>query len=230
MQTMSSRVRVISFKICPFVQRVTGALEAKGVKYDIDFINLKNKPQWFLDLSPTGQVPLLLTKQGTALFESDAIVEYIDDEFGPLEEPPKTPEEKALDRAWCYQASKHYLVQCGAMRSPDEETLNEKAANLGKAFARVEGWLNDSRAPFFHGKALGKVDVAWLPLLHRASIVEKRSGFNFLESFPKVQKWQAALLQTGLAEKSVPEDFERAFSEFYLSPSTFLGQLAQARI
>ena len=30
-------------------------------------------------------------------------------------------------------------------------------------------------------------------------------------------------METGLAEKSVAEDFERAFTDFYLSDSTFLG-------
>ena len=47
-------LKVISFKICPFVQRVTGWLEAKGLPYEIDYISLKDKPQWFLDLSPNG--------------------------------------------------------------------------------------------------------------------------------------------------------------------------------
>lgn len=54
-------IRIISFKICPFVQRVTALLEAKGVPYSVDYISLSDKPQWFLDLSPTGQVPVLVT-------------------------------------------------------------------------------------------------------------------------------------------------------------------------
>ena len=115
-------IKVISFKICPFVQRVTALLEAKNIPYEIDFISLKDKPQWFLDISPTGQVPVVVTEGGTPLFESDAIIEYIDEISAPLE-AGLTPEAKALNRAWSYQASKHYLVQCSAMRSPDEQTL-----------------------------------------------------------------------------------------------------------
>lgn len=79
-------LKIVSFKICPFVQRVTGALAAKGIPFEIEYISLKDKPQWFLDLSPIGQVPVLITESGTALFESDAIVEYIEDEYGSLEE------------------------------------------------------------------------------------------------------------------------------------------------
>jgi len=94
-------IKLVSFKICPFVQRVTGALEAKGIPYEIEYIDLSDKPQWFLDISPNGQVPLLVTDSGTALFESDAIVEYIDDVYSPLEES-LSAEQKAFDRAWSY--------------------------------------------------------------------------------------------------------------------------------
>ena len=71
------------------------------------------------------------------------------------------------------------------------------------------------------------VDIAWLPLLHRASIIESRSGFEFLEDFPRVKAWQAAILGTGLAERSVSEDFEERFTAFYLSETTFLGRLSR---
>ncbi|MCK0069356.1 glutathione S-transferase family protein [Kordiimonas laminariae] len=213
-------IKVISFKICPFVQRVTALLEAKSIPYEIDFISLKDKPQWFLDISPTGQVPVLIAKDGTPLFESDAIIEYVDEISEPLE-TDLTPEAKALNRAWSYQASKHYLVQCSAMRSPDEETLAERSANLGKAFAKAEKQLGDG--PYFSGNTIGNVDIAWLVLLHRTEIIRKETGYDFLAGYSKVQAWREALMKTGLAEKSVAEDFEQSFTDFYLSDKTFLG-------
>ncbi len=214
-------MKIVSFKICPFVQRVTALLEAKNINYDIEYISLSDKPDWFLEISPNGQVPLLITDDNVALFESDAIVEYIIDVYGPLEKGV-TPEQRAIDRAWSYQASKHYLVQCGTMRSKDKETLIEKSANLGKAFARAEKQIKEG--PFFKGESLSLVDIAWLPLLHRAHIIKNHTGYDFLKDYPKVQHWQAALMETGLAEKSGADDFEEAFTNFYLSNETFLGR------
>ena len=75
-------MKIVSFKICPFVQRVTALLERKGVAYDVEYIDLSNKPQWFLNASPNGQVPILIADNGQVLFESDAIVEYIDEVVG----------------------------------------------------------------------------------------------------------------------------------------------------
>lgn len=220
-------IKVVSFKICPFVQRVTALLEAKKVPYDIEYISLKDKPQWFLNISPSGQVPLLITESGTALFESDAIVEYIDEVYPTIEENI-TPEQRALDRAWSYQASKHYLVQCSTMRSADKVTLKERAEKLGKAFEKAEKTFGTG--PYFKGEALSNVDIAWLPLLHRADIIRKRTCYDLVGHFPKVKAWQQTMMATGLAEQSVPEDFEEAFGGFYLSDETFLGKGADCSV
>ncbi|WP_461538240.1 glutathione S-transferase family protein [Spongorhabdus nitratireducens] len=213
-------LKVISFKICPFVQRITAILEAKQIPYEVEYISLSDKPQWFLDISPNGQVPVLVTENGTALFESDAIAEYLDEVY-PALQPGLSFEQKALNRAWSYLGSKQYLVQCSAQRSQDIATLNERAEKLATAFAKVEKVLGDTR--FFSGDIPGMVDLAWLPVLHRAYIVKEKTGFDFLAGFPKVQSWQSALIATGLAEKTVSEDFMAKFSQFYLSEATALG-------
>ena len=214
-------IKIVSFKICPFVQRVTALVEAKRVPYDIEFINLSNKPQWFMDISPTGQVPMLITEEGEALFESDAIVEYIEEVTPPLVEDV-SPVQRAKDRAWSYQASKHYLVQCSTMQSRDKAVLAEREAKLTKAFEKAEKQLGEG--PFFNGETLGNVDIAWLPLLHRAQIVREHSGYDFLADYPKVRTWQGAIAETGLYAKSVATDFNEKFSDFYLTEHTFLGR------
>ncbi len=213
-------MKIISFKICPFVQRVTALLESKEIPYEVEYISLSNKPQWFLDISPNGQVPVLITDSGTALFESDAIVEYLDEVSEPIEHHVK-PEQRAIDRAWSYMATKNYLVQCSAMRSADNQTLNERASKLGKIFQKAENALKTG--PFFKGETLSNIDIAWLPLLHRANIIRSHTGYDFLDGFPKVQAWQHAIMETGLVEKSVANDFEEAFTGFYLSNQTYLG-------
>ena len=214
-------MKIISFIICPFVQRVTALLEAKQQPYEIEYINLSDKPQWFLDISPNGQVPLLITDSGTALFESEAIIEYLDDISPPLQ-PEITPEQRALNRAWSYLASKNYLVQCSTMRSPDESTLHQRTDQLKKAFTRIETALG--QGSFFKGKTLSNVDIAWLPLLHRAYIICEQTRYDMLTDHPKVQNWQKALIQTGLPGKSVSANFTNAFKNFYLSEKTYLGQ------
>lgn len=214
-------MKIVSFKICPFVQRVTALLEAKNIDYELEFISLSDKPKWFLDMSPNGQVPVLITDSGKALFESDAIVEYLEEAFPPLQQDI-LPEDRATNRAWSYLGSKNYLVQCSAQRSPSRDVLEERGAKLGAAFDRIEKQLDDT--PFFGGDEISMVDIAWLPLLYRADIIEKRVGYDFIGDRPKLKKWQQSLMATDLAERSVAPDFEEAFSNFYLSDQTYLGR------
>ena len=213
-------IKIVSFTICPFVQRVTAALEAKNIPYQVDYISLSSKPQCFLDLSPNGQVPILITENNVTLFESDAIVEYINDKYGALDDSI-SHEERALDRAWSYLATKNYLKQCGTMSSKTESEFNEKAEKLLKEFAKMEAQLSPEYL-LFRSNQIGAVDIAWLPILHRAAIIKAQSGFDFLATLPKMQKWQRALLQSGLTEKSVADNFEPKFIDFYLT-NTFLA-------
>lgn len=213
-------MKVVSFTICPFVQRVTALLEAKGLPYEIEYISLRDKPQWFLEISPHGQVPLLIADNGTVLFESDAIAEYIEEAYGPLQ-PDLSTEQRAQHRAWSYLAAKNYLTQCSAQRSPTEALLNERSVKLEKAFSAIENVLTDT--PYFQSQRPGMVDMAWLPLLHRAALIEKHACYDFLAAYPKLKAWQRTLLASGLAEKSVSADFEQAFTDFYLSDETYLG-------
>ena len=213
-------IKVVSSTICPFVQRVTALLEQKKIPYEIEYISLLDKPDWFLRMSPNAQVPVLITESGAALFESDAIVEYLEEAY-PALQPSVDAEVRAMDRAWSYLATKNYLAQCAAQRSKDEKTLVERTEKLGKAFAIIEGALGEG--PYLRGAEISVVDIAWLPLLHRAALIERHTGYDFLDGYPLVKKWQRHLMNTGLAEKSVADDFESAFTGFYLSDATFLG-------
>ena len=52
-------------------------MRAKDVEFEVTFINLLEKPDWFLKISPHGKVPAL--KIGEDIFESNAIAEFLDE-------------------------------------------------------------------------------------------------------------------------------------------------------
>ena len=77
----------------PYVQRAVIALTEKGVDFERIDIDLANKPDWFLKLSPLGKVPVLVDGD-TVIFESAVIVEY----WGTrrAEDPPGRPDRARL--------------------------------------------------------------------------------------------------------------------------------------
>ena len=56
---MAAALKLISHKLCPYVQRAVIALNEKGVPFERIDIDLANKPDWFLKISPLGKVPVL---------------------------------------------------------------------------------------------------------------------------------------------------------------------------
>ena len=75
---MSSELTLISHALCPYVQRAAIALTEKGVPFRRVDVDLANKPEWFLELSSLGEMPVL-TVAGVPIFESAAILEYLED-------------------------------------------------------------------------------------------------------------------------------------------------------
>ena len=55
-------LKLISHKLCPYVQRAVIALTEKGVAFERIDIDLANKPDWFLKISPLGKVPVLVDR------------------------------------------------------------------------------------------------------------------------------------------------------------------------
>lgn len=73
---------LVSFDLCPYVQRAAIALAEKGVPFERRTVDLADKPGWFRAISPLGKVPLLQVGDAV-LFESAVIVEYLDDTETP---------------------------------------------------------------------------------------------------------------------------------------------------
>ena len=60
-------LQLISHDLCPYVQRAVISLTEKGVPFERSYIDLGNKPDWFLAISPLGKTPVLLADGGKIL-------------------------------------------------------------------------------------------------------------------------------------------------------------------
>ena len=71
-------LKLVSHYLCPYVQRAIIALSEKQVPFEKEYIDLGDKPDWFVKKSPLGKTPLLIADDA-AIFESAVIVEYLED-------------------------------------------------------------------------------------------------------------------------------------------------------
>src|SRR5216117_3240043 len=125
---MAARLKLISHKLCPYVQRAVIALTEKGVAFERIDIDLANKPDWFLALSPLGKTPVLLVGD-TAIFESAVILEYLEDTQAPSLHPAD-PLARAEHRAWIEFGSAILNDIAGLYTAPSETAFDAKTAAL----------------------------------------------------------------------------------------------------
>jgi glutathione S-transferase len=69
------------FWLCPFSRKVRVVLAEKELDFELKFEKYWERRDEFLGLNPAGQVPVLVEPDGTALCESGAICEYLDETF-----------------------------------------------------------------------------------------------------------------------------------------------------
>ena len=187
-------------------------LRAKEVEFEVTYINLREKPDWFLEISPHGKVPVL-SVDGRPLFESNAIAEFLD-EMVPPRLHPEDPIKRARNRAWT-DFVPDFAADFGAVYyAADEvalakrmEVARGRLAKLEEALAKERG--NDG--PYFNGAELCLVDAAYAPFFQRYAFVEALLGCGLLNEFRLVRAWSDALLANERVVGSVADSFEDEF-------------------
>jgi glutathione S-transferase len=213
------KLELVSFALCPFVHRSTILLHEKGVSFEIKYIELKNKPEWFLAISPRGKVPVLIV-DGTALFESSAINEFLD-ETHPPRIVPDDPLERARQRAWIEVANDLQAAQYKLGTVATQEELDAATAALDGVLARFEQTV---RGPFFAGERFGIVDASAAPALQRFLLIESISSRRFFERFPKVGAWAKAVVARPSVGKGVVPEFPAIFTKAIRERAGWFGR------
>jgi glutathione S-transferase len=197
-------LHLISFKTCPFVQRAVITLKHKNIDFEITYIDLADPPDWFLDLSPLGKVPVLKVDD-EVLFESAVINEYLDEITGG-DLQPRDPLARAKNRAWIEFAS-NMLGNLYMMKmSKDEERYNKYRDVLVSLLQRVEKRLGDG--PWFNGEDFSLADTAFAPLFRQNSVADNQLSVLDPVTMPRVNAWAQRLLALPEVRDSVVDEFE----------------------
>src|SRR5258707_12923646 len=133
---MAARLKMISHRICPYVQHAVIALSEKGVAFERIDIDFANKPDWFLAISPLGKTPVLQVGD-VAIFESAVILEYLE-ETQPKPLHPADPLRRAEHRGWIEFGSAILNDIAGFYVAADEATFKAKTVQLERRFSRLE--------------------------------------------------------------------------------------------
>jgi glutathione S-transferase len=164
-------------------------LHEKGINFELNEIDLSNKSEEFLSVSPYGKVPVL-SVNGASLYESNIVNEYLDEVYDSPKLMPETPEERALVRSWMAFADDYffpsvYRTRMGLQRGYSEDEIREAREKLYDALSRLEHQL-EGREYLVGEYTLA--DIAHAGNFHRLRVLAK-SGEVTLEKYPNVMVW-----------------------------------------
>jgi glutathione S-transferase len=214
-------LKLISHKLCPYVQRTVIALTEKGVAFERIDIDLADKPEWFLKISPLGKTPMLLVGEH-AIFESAVILEYLEEtQARPLH--PADPLARAEHRAWIEFGSAVLNDIAGLYTAPDEAAFKAKASQLAQKFARLEARVAAAR--WFDGEKFSLVDAVFGPVFRYFDVFDGIGDFGILTGKPKIARWRASLAARPSVRSAVSPDYPVLLRDFLVRRNAFLAGL-----
>jgi glutathione S-transferase len=201
-------LKLISFATCPYVQRAVAVLEEKRVPYEVTYIDLAAKPDWFLKLSPRGKVPVLVAND-VPMFESHAICEYLEETRPEPRLFPGDPVLRARDRAWFSFASEDLFAPGYRLAvATDAAAFAAAKETLDKAFDRLEQEMQGRDYLSGDGRAFGMADIAMAPILYRTARWRARGWLDLLGGRPQLAAWRDRLMARPSIQRSVPDTWE----------------------
>ena len=182
-QTMTAIL--YTYRRCPYAMRARMALHYAGVKVEHREIELRNKPQSMLRLSPKGTVPVL-SVDGLVLDQSLEIMQWAlktsdPDGWNMLDENIAT--------SWIEKNDELFKILLDQYKYPNRYPQLKQEVVLAQAIELMlkpmEAALASSQ--YLLGEKMTWVDVALFPFIRQFSMVDQQK-FDALP-FPNIQRW-----------------------------------------
>jgi glutathione S-transferase len=183
-----------SYRRCPYAMRARMTLKYAGIELEHREIELRNKPQSMLELSPKGTVPVLCIHR-LVLDQSLDIMRWAIEQSDPN---GWADVDNEISQAWIEKNDGRFKTLLDQYKYPNrhpeldqEEVLNEA---LQLMLLPMEKVLQHTQ--YFLGDKISWVDVAIFPFLRQFSMVNP-SQFDQLP-IPATKKWLTQHLESEL--------------------------------
>lgn len=214
---MKQKLELISFNVCPFVQRSVITLLEKNIDFKLTYIDLNEPPAWFSEVSPLGKVPVLKVNDAV-LFESAVINEYLDEVNLPRFHPNEALL-RAQNRAWIEFGSDMIMTHYKMTTACDSESFLTNKSHLEQQFERLEKVFG--KGPYFNGIDFSLVDAAFAPLLMRIDLLSDPYPLDLYSENSRIAQWVTALSKKSSVKNSVVSNFKEIYTHFVKSLESY---------
>ncbi|WP_420429416.1 glutathione S-transferase family protein [Kordiimonas sp.] len=216
MKAADLQLTLVSHTLCPYVQRAAISLAEKGVPFERVYIDLSNKPDWFVEKSPLGKVPILLVSEGdntAVIFESSVILEYLE-ETQPHPLHPHDPLRRAQHRSWIEYGSEILNNIARLYNAPDKEAFSKARDDLSGRMARLNKERARQQGPFFAGESFCLVDAVYAPVFRYFDVFEEQADLFMLNGLLSIDAWRMALSKRTSVKNAVTPEYSVQLTQF----------------
>lgn len=219
------KLTLISHPLCPFVQRAAIVLLEKNVPFERIDVELANKPDWFMALSPTGKVPLIKVEQPDSadviLFESSAICEYLNETQDGVSLYSNDALSRAQQRAWVEFGVAVLSDAWQFLNAKGSAVADDKKAAFREKLQRLEN--NLEQGPYFSGAAFSMVDAVFAPVFRYFSLLIPIVSQPIFDNLPRISAWRDSLEQRPSVISAVSEDYADRFRQRLIQQQAILS-------
>ncbi len=224
---MNIKPKLVSFKLCPFVQKAVIVLRQKKIDYDIEYVDLADPPGWFLEISPFGKVPLLLWDKDV-IFESTVINEFLEEAF-PNKLHPADLVKRAKNRSWIEFSSPCLVDTFQLSIAETEDKFDGILDDLNQRFDQLEEVIDPE--PYFNGADFSMVDASYAPLFHRLQCMQAlRPAMFDPDRHPKIVSWKDRLLREDVVVNSTVSNFTELYRELLWKRQGYISSFLDATL
>ncbi|XP_062602424.1 pyrimidodiazepine synthase-like [Saccostrea cucullata] len=208
-------LRVYSMRFCPFAQRSLLVLAHKNIPHEVVNINLKSKPEWFLQKNPLGKVPVL-EQDDKIVYESLICCDYLDQVYPQNKLTPEDPYRQAQDKMLVEHFSQMMTDFYKVRQGPPAE-MPAGLEKFRKQMFRFETEIQ-KRGDYFGGDKVQMIDLMIWPWFERMLVMEKMLSQAILSdgSLPKLMAWTTRMSEC-LAVKQCRRPVEQHLEFFKTS-------------
>jgi glutathione S-transferase len=195
-----SDLRLWTFRNSPMAGKTRAAFVEKGVEVELVEIHPGRRPPRLRELNPLNRVPVLEV-DGTALRESSAILEWLEELHPDPPLWPDDPQERAQARAWLRYIDDALLsnfflgmlkLAFGRAENDPDDIVEQMHARVPRQWPRLEAALAASGGPWLMGECFTYADLSAMPLAVRIPEWAPHLAPD-PDEFPLVTAWFAAL-------------------------------------
>jgi glutathione S-transferase len=220
---MAVKIELVSYKICPYVQRARFALEESNTPYTIRFINPYGaKPGWFNAISPLGKVPVLAFNN-TQILESGIILDFIN-ELSGRKFLPADPLERARCLMFIHRVEHYHTMLRSIFSAKNEDEFNSlidlfkqeiKSININLDLKDID--LDTARM----------VELYYGPMFFLSKVIGDIVNENLFDRSVTVNAWSNSILSKESFNNTIEEDYLPELITFLRAKDSILSEYAK---